>query len=238
MESGKTKEMEIKKIVDVLKKRLWIIIIFAVLITSLATIYQQLNKPIPIYESTARLLIHDNTEYFETLIVFIKEPPILEKVIEELSLSQSVQTLTNQIQVGRVDNSRIVTLTVLDRSQEQATQIANTLTSVYQQEVAKTLDFQDIAVFSEAHLLENPVPINPESSRLLWMALVLGITLGIGFVLILDSLDNRLRSAREIERLLEVPVIGSVSLINKKSLAKKSRKKSSSSSLRGETIGS
>ncbi|KYG27669.1 YveK family protein [Alkalihalobacillus trypoxylicola] len=237
MERVTGREIEIKKMIDVIKKRLWVIILFVVSAVILAGIYNQLNKPIPIYESTTRLLIQENTDHFDTLLVFLTEPPILEEVKNELQLSQSIQALNNQIQIGRVDNSRIVTITVQDRSQEQATIIANTLSNVYQREVASTLDYHNIDVFSEAVVSENPVPVNPQTNNLIRIAAIAGFILGIGFVFLLDSLDNRLRSSREVERILEVPVLGTVSVMNKKTLSKKSTKKSNSS-LRGETIGS
>ncbi|GAE35913.1 YveK family protein [Halalkalibacter akibai] len=237
MEQGRGKEIEIKKIFDLIKRRLWIVVLFTIVTTGLGAVHSQMNKPVPIYEATARIMISDDSKFFETLIVVIKEPPIMEAVIKELGIERSAQGLSNQIFVNRVGNSNIVTITVNDRSQEQAAVIANTVAEVYKREVANLFDFNGVDMFAEAQVIENPWPINPASNRMIKLGLVAGIVLGIGFIFLLDSLDNRLRSARQIEKILELPVLGTVSKMNKRTVELNKGKKANTA-LRGETIGS
>jgi capsular polysaccharide biosynthesis protein len=213
------------------------VILITCVTTGAGVAYGHLNKPIPIYESTARIMINESSGFFDTLIVVIKEPPIMEAVIEELGMERTPQSLSNQVIVNRIGNSNIVTISVQDRNQEQATIIANTVADVYIREVAKLLDFHDVSIFAEAHVLENPWPINPESNRLTKLGFAAGIIFGIGFIFLLDSLDNRIRSVRQVEKLLELPVIGTVSKMNKKTIEMNKNKKSNPA-LRGETIGS
>ncbi|WP_227936336.1 YveK family protein [Alkalihalobacillus deserti] len=231
------KEIEIKKIYNVIKKRLWLVILVTTITTAAGAVYSYLNKPVPIYESTARIMINDRSGLFDTLIVVIKKPPIMEAVIEELGIEQSAQSLINNIFVNRVANSSIVTITVQDRSQEQATITANTVAEVYKREVAEILNFHNVKIFAEAQVVENPLPINPPSNRMIKLGFAAGFVIGIGFIFLLDSLDNRLRSARQVEKLLELPVLGTVSKMNKKTIEMNKGKKTNPA-LRGETIGS
>ena len=94
-----------------------------------------------------------------------------------------------------------------------------------------------MSIFAEAQVIENPWPINPASNRLIKLGFAAGIIIGIGFIFLLDSLDNRLRSARQVEKLLELPVLGTVSKMNKKTVELNKGKKTNPA-LRGETIGS
>lgn len=231
------KEIEIKKMITVLKKYFWVVMVITLITTSAGVIYNHLFKPTLLYEASSRIIIHESTDLINTLKVVIKEPPILEAVIDELSLNQSVESLSSLIRVESVENSRIVKLTVSHPSPEEAALIANTLANVYKREVATILNFNNVDLFSEAIVKENQQPINPQTNRIIIISFVFGLIAGIGFVFLLDSLDNRLKTVRDIERLLEVPVLGTVSKINKRSI-EKNKMKQTTASLRGETIGS
>ena len=58
-------------------------------------------------------------------------------------------------------------------------------------------------------------PVKPQKSRILAMAMVLGMMLGGGLALVRDWMDHRLRSADEISAVLGVPVLGTVPRITK-----------------------
>ncbi len=59
------------------------------------------------------------------------------------------------------------------------------------------------------------LPFKPQKSRILAMALVLGMMLGCGLAFLRDMLDHRLRSADEITAILGCPVLGIVSHLPK-----------------------
>ncbi len=236
METKKSKEIEVKKIFDTLKKRLWVILLITFISTTAGAIHSYYFQPTPIYESSARIIIREDSGFMNTLKVFIKEPPVMEAVIEELQLNRSPEALSTQIQVQDVEGSQIVRIIVHDTNPENAVQIANTTASIYKAVVADTLNFTEVDSLSEAVASDNEQPINPTSNRSIKITFIMGIIVGIGYVFLLDSLDNRLRSQREIEKLLQVPVLGSVSKINKKTIVKNKNKKESPS-FRGETIG-
>src|SRR5690554_5416669 len=160
---NKGKEIEIKKIFLVLKQRAWIIIVMTVLCTVAGASYNEKIKPIPIYEASSRIIIHENSNLINTLIVFFKEPQVLERVVEELDLSISPEALSHQISVQNVGESQILRVSVTNRTHETAVNIVNTLNRVYINAVRDILDFESVEVLSEAKSLENPSPINPAS---------------------------------------------------------------------------
>ena len=51
------------------------------------------------------------------------------------------------------------------------------------------------------------------------------MVLSIGFIFLLDSLDERIKSERRIEQLLDVPVLGGISKMNRKNTKDKFSKK-------------
>ncbi len=82
-----------------------------------------------------------------------------------------------------------------------------------------------------------PQQINGDNSTLKMAGIIGGIIGGIGIVLLLNSLDNSLLTVQDVNKALGVPVLGSVSKINKKNTLRKKSKKQVVS-IRGETIDS
>lgn len=228
MNNGKEKEIEISKIIKLLIKKSWILILIVMITTAASAFYKSISKPTPLYQTSASLLIQDSSSFINTLIVFVKEPPVLQSVIQELDLQGSMESLSNQISVHTVESSQIVKIAVIDSDPHRSAKIANKTAEVFKSQVASTLDFKSIEILSPAEVKENQQPINPESNRLVQIGFVLGIIIGIGFIFLLDSLDNKIRSERDLENLLEVPVLGTVSKYKKKILSNNKEKKSES----------
>lgn len=68
------------------------------------------------------------------------------------------------------------------------------------------------------------------------IALVVGLMAGVGLSFLLEYLDNTIKSEQDIEKLLELPVLGAITTMetNKKS----PRMQKAKTEVRGETIES
>lgn len=228
------KEINLYELYKVIKKRFWVAILFTVLAGAAAYTYSSLNKTTPLYQSSTNIIIGAEAAYRNTLQVIIKDTIVLEKVIEQLDLATTSDRLANNITVESIDDTQVVKITVTDTDPSRAANIANKTADVFISEIPKIMDFEDVRVLSEATL--NAIPIN-ESNQIpiMIMASIFGFAAGIGLIFLLDSLDDTIKSEREIERLLEVQIIGTVSKIDNKNLRKKQSKRAVSEN-RGETI--
>ncbi|WP_440603774.1 YveK family protein [Bacillus sp. GB_SG_008] len=230
------KEINLKNLFAVIRRRLWIMVVLTLTITLVGAAYSIFLKT-PLYTSSARILIPANNDTMNTLKVMINEPVVMEKVAAELAaeldINRSASALSGQISTESVQNSQIVRITVVDKDPELAAKIANTTAAVYKQEASSTLKFNDVSILSEATALKNSVPINIDHTNTIMIAFFVGLVLSIGFIFLLDSLDDRIKSERAIEKLLDIPTLGSISKMNKKNIVDKYSKKGSVSLLRG-----
>ena len=64
--------------------------------------------------------------------------------------------------------------------------------------------------FQKQNLPETPVPVKPQPVLNIAIALVVGLMLGVGLAFLLEYLDNTIKSEQDIEKLLELPVLGVV----------------------------
>jgi len=72
------------------------------------------------------------------------------------------------------------------------------------------MNIDNVNILSKAKVEENPAPIKPKPLLNMALALVVGLMLGIGIAFLLEYLDNTIKSEQDIERLLQVPVLGAV----------------------------
>jgi len=68
-------------------------------------------------------------------------------------------------------------------------------------------------IVSEAGIPEEP--IRPRKAINMGLALMVGLVLGIGAAFLAESLDDRIKGPEEVERLLGVPVLGHIPIVDK-----------------------
>jgi capsular polysaccharide biosynthesis protein len=229
----KAKDINLKELYYVIKKRLWMVVVITLITTTLGA-YHSISTNTPLYQSSSRIIISTGPEERNTLQVIIKDSTVLDKVVKELGLPQSPEALASQITVASIDNSQVVSIGVTDTNPYRAAKIATTTAKVFKEEIPNIMDFKDVRLLSDAKV--NPWPINQSPNKMIIISLIVGLVIGIGLVFLLDSLDDTLRTDREVEEMVGLPVLGRVSKMNKKNLKKK-YKKQAGLELRGETIG-
>lgn len=223
LDRGIPNEINIKEFFSVIKKRFWIVILIT-MISSSAGYYFSNNNDTSVFQTSTRILIGPEGGNMNTLMVMIKDPLILEKVKENLALSRSIESISSQVEVARIDESQVILISVTDQNSKLAAAIANETAKTYKREVGNILDFNEVQLLSEAK--ESPVPINENSNRLFMISIVFGLITGLGLAFLLDSLDSTVREEVEVEGILGVPVIGIVSSMkSRKSLSKKKIKR-------------
>ncbi|MGX2961395.1 YveK family protein [Peribacillus sp. JNUCC 23] len=226
------KEIDLKELYKILKKRIWIIVAITVLSTLAGGLYHHYTTTL-LYGSSTKIIMEADADNRNTLQVIMKDSVILGKVIEELDLAKSPEALAGQITVESIANSQVTSISVVDTDPSLAAQIANTTASVFKAEIPKIRDFNGVRLLSEAKV--NPYPINENQNRTIVIFFVFGLVVGIGLVFLLDSLDDTIQSEQEVEELLGLFALGSVPKMNKKNI--KRENKEGVLDLRGETIG-
>jgi capsular polysaccharide biosynthesis protein len=230
----KVKEINLKALYSTVRKRIWMVVLITVIVTVLAGLYNS-RPETPMYASSARVIVSASSEMMGTAKVMFREPIVLNKVIEKLELNRSVNQLRSQIRVDSVEGSLLTLITVVDSDSKLAAEIANTSVEAYRQVAAATLGISSIQLLTMAE--ENPYSINVKSNTLLIAGFMLGLIFSIGLVFLLDSLDDSIKSEREIEELLGLTMLGQVTKMKRKDYARH-LKKQKSIIARGETIGS
>jgi capsular polysaccharide biosynthesis protein len=233
-DSKVAKEINLKALYVTIRKRLWMVLLITISLTVLAGIYNS-RPETPMYASSSRVLIASTADMMGTVRVLFREPIVMNKVIETLELNRSAGQLRSQFRVESVDGTLVTVISVVDSDSKLAADIVNTAVDAYKKAAAEILGITNIQILTTAQ--ENPYPINDESNTIVFVAFILGFILSIALVFLLDSLDDSIKSERQIEEVLGLTVLGQVSRMSKKDYARH-LKKQKSIIARGETIGS
>ena len=201
----------------------------------------------PIYSASTQLLVNQsknedsvystnevqtNLQLINTYNVIIKSNAILELVKEEMNLDLSISELNSKISVASEQDSQVVNITVEDESAKKAADIANKTAEVFQREIVDIMNIDNVTILSKASIGESPTPIKPQPLMNIAIALVVGLMLGVGLAFLLEYLDHTIKSEQDIEKLLGMPVLGVITVIDFKEENK--AKKTSYSRARGE----
>lgn len=222
--------ISLKGIFQTLRKRILLIFtitIFVALLSGFISFYYIT----PIYETSTQLLINQepteqlgvvtdiqtNLQLINTYNVIIKSPVILELVIEELALDKmTVPDLNKKISVSNEGDSQVVTITVQDPNQYMARDIANSTAAIFKREITELMNINNVSILAKATASEGQIPVKPQSLLNILIAIVFGMMLGVGLAFLIEYLDNTIKLEQDMEQLLSLPIIGSISSMDKK----------------------
>lgn len=232
--------ISLQEIFKIIKKRLFLMLCITLIVVSTAA-FLNYYFITPIYQAQTQILVNqkpNNQEVYSwsqletdfqlinTYNVIIKSPVILYKVVEELDLDISSDQLMRKILVSNESNSKVVNIKVEDQNQERAVHIANKVAEVFKNQIPTLMSIDNINILSEAKLSKNPDPIKPNKMLNITIAAIAGLMLGVGLTFLLEILDTTIKNERDIEEVLELPIIGligSISSCNENKTSFKSR---------------
>ncbi|MDN4526738.1 YveK family protein [Fictibacillus fluitans] len=216
MDGERAKEINIKELFNVMRRQLWIIAAVTILFTLCGSLYATYYTT-PLYQSSTRIIIGANQDNMKTLQVIIRDVTVLQKVVDQLDLHITPESLAGKINVESVDESQVVSINVTDTNAEMAARIANTTATVFKKEIPDILSFKDVRYLSPAKV--NPYPINENDTRTMTISFIIGLMAGIGLAFLRDSLDDTIRGSRELDD-LGITLLGSVPKIDQRKLQK------------------
>lgn len=218
-------ELELKDYYRILRKRIWLILSI-VLVTTVTVGVVSFYVLSPVYEASTKIIvtksdepgamsqldinaINLNLKLIDTYKAVIKTPAIMDVVvIENPEFGLTAEQLINKVQVSSVNNTQVMTLAVQDGDYNQAARIVNAISTVFQKEIPKIMKVDNVSLLNQAKLMDNPVPIKPNKLMNIAIAFVLGLFVSVGLALMLELLDDSVKTEAEANRCWRLNVDG------------------------------
>lgn len=235
--------MGLKQFMQIVWKRLWIIIAVVILCTTAAGLYSVYYMN-PLYEASSKIIvnksnldssgnpsldvngINTNIMLINSYKEIISSKAIMNKVLEQNpDIQLSAIDLIERLSVIPVQNSQIVTLKVVDSSYNRAVEIVNAISKVFKEEVPSIMKVDNITILDSAVRSDHAAPISPNVKLNVAIALVISLMLSVGIVFLLDVLDDSIKSEQDVEQLLELNTLGVITSIRKQDMKRKNKSK-------------
>ncbi|TYS63966.1 capsular biosynthesis protein [Bacillus infantis] len=242
--------ISLKELFQTLRKRLNLIIVIALLAVIVSGVISYFFIT-PIYKASTQILVNQtkseqslytqsevqtNLQLINTYNVIMKSPAVLDVVVEELNLDMGTAALNQKITVQSENNSQVVTMSVEDEDPGKAAEIANKTAEVFKNKVQEFMNVDNVNIIAVAAVAENQTPIKPQPLLNIAIALVVGLMAGVGLAFLLEYLDNTVKTEQDIEKMLELPVLGVITKIDEEDVP--APRGNRTSRVRGESIGS
>lgn len=206
-------EISLSELFAILKRHLGKIIIWSLVGLILAGVYTFFFVT-PQYESTSKIVVNQtqntsqsitntdiqtNLNLINTYQSIIKEPIILEDVINSTASELSLGDLRNKISVQTEANSLVFGVSVKDANPYKASDLANAIGQSFQTKIGDILEVESVTILSEA--TPNVNPVSPNIMLNLIIGLILGLMIGVGLAFLLELMDKRVKDTKIIEDL-------------------------------------
>lgn len=212
-------EIDLKELLGYFwSKKVYIIIVTLIALLLGATYTAVLQKPK--YKSYTTILLTKeadsntitsnditlNKNLIDTYREIIKSKKVISKVIDNLSLNYSVVELSKNVTVESINETEIIKVSVVDDDPKLSMVIANEIANVFNAEIVKLYNIQNVGVVDVAEMPN--LPYNVNLLKQLVLSGLVGIVLGFGIVFVMYYFDTSVKTTEEIEKKLGLPVIG------------------------------
>lgn len=218
--------ISLQEIVYALKKR-WKLIALITIAATLVSAILSFFVIKPQYEATTKLFIgkqesQDNNAYnnsdvmmyqqlMKTYAELVKTSDLVTKAVKSANLDynqKEIKEVLTNLNVTPSADTQILDLSFKGGNPKEVLNITEAITNEFILESKELIPNGNIQVIQKAQLPEHPVSPNKKLNILI--AFVLGLMVGVGVVLLLEYLDNTFKSREELEKTLELPIIGTI----------------------------
>lgn len=223
---NKTRELDLRLLLLALMRKLWLIVLCAVIIGAAAfgytkyfvtpmyrasvTIYVNNNR-LNVEGSTATLTTSDLSvaqRLVSTYVITLKSDRVLNKVAQELDVKLSASQIRGMISAEAVDNTEVFNVTITNADPTLAAQIANAVAKVAPNEISEIVVGSSTKIIDYATVPK--APSSPNVMRNTALGAVIGIVLAAVIAILQELLDVRVREEQDVTRLSEAPILGRI----------------------------
>ena len=212
-------EIELRELLAIVSKRWKIIasflIVFVLVSATLSYFYID-----PVYQASTTLLVGKPAEGSQVVIQDVqlnrqlvktygeiaRSSTVASAVIDELNLRLTISELKDKITVSQVGDTEIIAISVKDTSADRAAFLANGVAKTFISQIGSIMNVNNVSIIDSATTPN--LPIHPRPKQNIAIAGMLAIMIGTFAIFALEFLDNTIKTPQDIERILELPMLG------------------------------
>ncbi|MGU9099107.1 YveK family protein [Clostridium perfringens] len=207
-------------------KRRWKLIALVTITATLVSAILSFFVIKPQYEAKTKLFIgkqesqgstYSNSDVsmyqqlMKTYAELAKTSDLVTKAVKSADLDynqKEIKEILNNLTATPSADTQILDLSFKGRNPKEVLKVTEAITNEFISESKELIPNGNVQVIQKPQLPEHPV--SPNKKRNILIAIVLGGIIGIGLVILLEFLDNTFKSREELEKTLDLPIIGAI----------------------------
>ncbi|WP_186786008.1 YveK family protein [Paenibacillus agilis] len=242
-------ELGVKEILQVIRKRSWwlvTIVVLASICAGIASLYLLQPK----YEASGQIIISSanstgqslmsinevnmDLRLIDTYKEIIKTVAMMKKVTaSNPDIEHTPEELSRRVEVNSTSSTQVITLSYQHENYSQAAKTVNAIVLAFQREIPSLMNIDNVSILGLANEEAVPAPVSPNIVFNVAVTFMIALVGGIGLFVLLEMLDDTIKSEEELARLLNLPVLATVNIIRDTKFIK-----SNSATIHGEGTGS
>ena len=178
--------------------------------TTLVLVQAESNKENS--ESTESITATDitlNSKLVSTYSELIKSKNVLRQVISNLNIDPELEEeIRKKIKVNSVSNTELIEISVTDEEAKLASKLANEIAKVFITKVSEIYNINNVYVVDEAEIETEASNINHVKDIIIFA--FIGAIASLAIIFIANMLDTTVKSAEDIEKKVNAPVLASI----------------------------
>lgn len=144
-----------------------------------------------------------NSKLITNVVELITQNNIMSEVARNVGL-ESAQSVKNIVNVTNDTNTEIITVTATTTDPKLSKAVANDTVNTFINRMQKNLNVRNIEIVDKAKL--SYIPSGPDLKKNTIISGIVGLFIGVGYVVFKFLFNNHLRTKEEAEKYLGIPV--------------------------------
>ena len=216
-------ELDLRDILRVLVKRVWIIALCAVIAGTAALVYT-VNFVAPQYTASICMYVNNNsgkdsdyissndlsvaTKLVATYVNIIRSDAVLEKVVDDAGLMLSASQIRGMVEATAVGKTEMFEVSVTSTNPQMSADIANTIAKIAPDHISSIIEGSTEKIIDYAKVPAQPS--GPDYTQNAIMGFSCGLLLAILVIVIIHLADTRVKSDHELKNICRIPVLGRI----------------------------
>jgi capsular polysaccharide biosynthesis protein len=216
---------------QLIRNKLWLVIVF-VIISCITTFCAYKAFVTPMYSASSELVINSisksaegviysdvtmNLNLVETYKEILKSDNIMSSVVTaHPEFNRSASEFKKNLKVSSTDKTQVIKLIVEDSSYVKAANEVNAVVEQFKELIPNLMELNNVKILNSANVALHPAPINSSVNMNVVISFFVSLMIALGTLLFIENINQTLRSEKEVEYYVGLPVITTIGTIRKK----------------------
>lgn len=221
------KTVDIMQLVRAVWAKWYIVVVAGILAAAICFVYSSFFIT-PLYKANSTMLVdlrnsvHDDLsfekvnvaeKYVSTLAYVMKTNTVLEPVIEELNLNETVSSLASKITVSTMSDTLLIKVSIQHPNPKKAVEIIKAIGKTAPEIINQRITAGYITEIEAPSVSSSPV--SPDITKNTLVGGAAGAFLAAAVIIALAVLNNRVMSVADLQNAVDLPLLGVIPALKK-----------------------